>query len=89
MLKFKLSEMQSVSIVEMRLRNLRKLEENAIIVEKENDQTKNRNIKILNRWTKKEIIKQDLVEVKNLYKSFDDNFFTENSKNILNVIFVL
>ena len=32
---------------------------------------------------KKEIIKQDLVEVKNLYKSFDDNFFTENSKNIV------
>ena len=54
-----------------------------IIVEKENDQTKNTNIKILNRWTKKEIIKQDLVEVKNLYKSFDDNFFTENSKNIV------
>ena len=27
--------------------------------------------------------KQDLVEVKNLYKSFDDNFFTENSKNIV------
>ena len=49
-----------------------------IIVEKENQLIKNTNIKILNRWTKKEITKQDLVEVKNLYKSFDDNFFTEN-----------
>ena len=29
----------------------------------------------------KEIIKQDLVQVKGLSKSFDDNFFTENSKN--------
>ena len=54
-----------------------------IIVEKENQPTNNTNIKILNRWTKKEIIKQDLVEVKNLYKSFDDSFFTERSKNIV------
>ena len=54
-----------------------------IIVEKENQLIKNTNIKILNRWTKKEITKQDLVEVKNLYKSFDDNFFTEDSKNIV------
>ncbi len=49
-----------------------------VIVEKEN---KKNNIKILNRWTKKEISNQDLVQVKNLNKSFDDNFFTENSKN--------
>jgi len=41
----------------------------------------NTNIKILNRWTKKEIIDQELVKVKNLSKTFDDNFFTENSKN--------
>ena len=54
-----------------------------IIVEKENLLIKNTNIKILKRWTKKKITKQDLVEVKNLYKSFDDNFFTENSKNIV------
>ncbi|MBD1134575.1 ABC transporter ATP-binding protein [Pelagibacterales bacterium SAG-MED48] len=52
-----------------------------IIIEKENNDKKNNNLKILNRWTKKEIIKQDLVQVKNLSKSFDDNFFTENSKN--------
>ncbi|WP_440910814.1 dipeptide ABC transporter ATP-binding protein [Candidatus Pelagibacter sp.] len=51
-----------------------------IIVEKENKNKEN-NIKILNRWTKKEITNQDLVQVKNLNKSFDDNFFTENSKN--------
>ena len=51
-----------------------------IIIEKENKK-KNNNLKILNRWTKKEIVKQDLVQVKDLSKSFDDNFFTENSKN--------
>ena len=51
-----------------------------VIVEKENKNKEN-NIKILNRWTKKEITNQDLVQVKNLNKSFDDNFFTENSKN--------
>ena len=52
-----------------------------IIIEKENNDKKNNNLKILNRWTKKEIVKQDLVQVKDLSKSFDDNFFTENSKN--------
>ena len=51
-----------------------------VIVEKENKNKEN-NIKILNRWTKKEITNQDLVQVRNLNKSFDDNFFTENSKN--------
>ena len=51
-----------------------------VILEKENKNKEN-NIKILNRWTKKEIINQDLVQIKNLNKSFDDNFFTENSKN--------
>ena len=51
-----------------------------VIVEKVNKNKEN-NIKILNRWTKKEIINQDLVQIKNLNKSFDDNFFTENSKN--------
>ncbi len=54
-----------------------------IIIEKENKLNQETNIKILNRWTKKQITKQDLVEVKNLHKSFDDNFFTENSKNIV------
>ena len=51
------------------------------IIKKENKTQSETNIKILNRWTKKEIIDQDLVEVKNLSKTFDDNFFTESSKN--------
>ena len=52
-----------------------------IIIEKENKTEKETNLKILNRWTKKKLTEQDLVQVKNLSKSFDDNFFTENSKN--------
>ncbi|MDB3970320.1 ABC transporter ATP-binding protein [Candidatus Pelagibacter sp.] len=52
-----------------------------VIIEKENNIDNKNNLKILNRWTKKKIIKQDLVQVKNLSKSFDDNFFTESSKN--------
>ena len=52
-----------------------------IIIEKENKTEKENNLKILNRWTKKKLTEQDLVQVKNLSKSFDDNFFTENSKN--------
>ena len=51
------------------------------IIEKENKSENETNIKILNRWTKKEIIDQELVKVKNMSKTFDDNFFTENSKN--------
>jgi ATPase components of various ABC-type transport systems, contain duplicated ATPase len=52
-----------------------------IIIEKENKKQSETNIKILNRWTKKEIVNQDLVQVKNLSKTFDDSFFTESSKN--------
>ena len=52
-----------------------------VIIEKENKDSKENSIKILNRWTKKKIIKQNLVQVKNLSKSFNDDFFTENSKN--------
>jgi len=52
-----------------------------VIVEKENSDKKENNIKILNRWTKKEIIDQGLVQIKSLSKNFDDNFFTESSKN--------
>ena len=52
-----------------------------IIIEKENKTEKETNLKILNRWTKKKLIEQDLVQVKNLSKSFNDNFFSENSKN--------
>ena len=52
-----------------------------VIIEKENKDNKENNLKILNRWTKKEIIKQNLIQVKDLSKSFDDNFFTESIKN--------
>ena len=52
-----------------------------VIIEKENKKDKENNLRILNRWTKKEIIKQDLIQIKNISKSFDDNFFTESSKN--------
>ena len=52
-----------------------------VIIEKENKNDLKNNIKILNRWNKKEITNQNLIEVKNLSKSFDDNFFTENIKN--------
>ena len=52
-----------------------------VIIEKENNVDNKNNLKILNRWTKKKIIEQNLVQVKNLSKSFDDNFFTESSKN--------
>ena len=52
-----------------------------IIIEKENKKQSETNIKILNRWTKKEIINQDLVQVKHLSKTFNDSFFTESSKN--------
>ncbi len=37
-----------------------------VIVEKENNNKKENNIKILNRWSKKEIINQDLVQIKQL-----------------------
>ena len=52
-----------------------------VIIDEENKNNQNNNLKILNRWNKKEIIEQDLVTINNLSKSFDDNFFTESSKN--------
>ena len=52
-----------------------------VIIENENKDNKPNNIKILNRWQKREIKSQNLVQVKDLSKSFDDNLFTENSKN--------
>jgi len=57
-----------------------------VIIDKENQNNQNNqnnNLKILNRWNKKEIIHQDLVKIENLNKSFDDNFFTESSKNLV------
>jgi len=52
-----------------------------VIIENENKDNKQNNIKILSRWQKRENKSQNLVQVKNLSKSFDDNFFTESSKN--------
>ena len=52
-----------------------------VIIKKENNISKVNNLKILNRWEKKEINTQDLIKIKNLSKSFDDSFFTESSKN--------
>jgi len=56
------------------------------IIEKENKSQSETNIKILNRWTKKEIINQDLVQIKNLSKTFNDSFFTESSKNSITAV---
>jgi len=50
------------------------------IIEKKNNEGEV-NIKILNRWNKKKITSQDLVEIKNLKKTFQDGFFAETSKN--------
>ena len=52
-----------------------------VILNKEIESKNQNNLKILNRWKKREISGQNLVSVKNLFKTFDDNFFTENSKN--------
>jgi len=60
----------------------KKISRFVIIVNKNKDNKPN-NIKILNRWQKREITSHDLVQVENLSKSFDDNFFTENSKNFV------
>jgi len=51
------------------------------IIEKEKKSQTDTNIKILNRWVKKEISNKDLVQIKNLSKTFDDSFFIESSKN--------
>ncbi len=51
------------------------------IIEKENNNQENINLKILNRWNKREISKKDLVQIKNLSKTFNEGFFTEKSQN--------
>ncbi len=52
-----------------------------VIIEKENKDNNKNNLKILNRWSKQKISDRNLVEVQNLSKSFDDNFFTESIKD--------
>ena len=39
------------------------------------------NIKILGRWNKKKLTSQNLIEIKNLKKTFQEGMFTETSKN--------
>ena len=56
------------------------------IIEKENKIQSETNIKILNRWNKKQITSQDLIKIKNLHKNFSDGFFTEASKNSINAV---
>ncbi len=51
------------------------------IIEKENNDQENINLKILNRWNKRDILKKDLVQIKNLCKTFNEGFFTEKSQN--------
>ena len=51
------------------------------IIEKESNNQENINLKILNRWNKREILKKDLVQIKNLCKTFNEGFFTEKSQN--------
>ena len=56
------------------------------IIEKESNNQENINLKILNRWNKREILKKDLVQIKNLCKTFNEGFFTEKSQsNVLAV----
>ena len=45
------------------------------IVEKQDKEQAHTNIKILSRWDKKELVSRNLVEVKNVKKTFDDSFF--------------
>ena len=51
------------------------------IIEKTKNNQENINLKILNRWSKREILKKDLIQVKNLCKTFNEGFFTEKSQN--------
>ena len=51
------------------------------IIEKESNNQENINLKILNRWNKRQILKKDLVQIKNLCKTFNEGFFTEKSQN--------
>ena len=51
------------------------------IIDKENNNQENINLKILNRWNKREILKKNLFQIKNLCKTFNEGFFTEKSQN--------
>ena len=51
------------------------------IMEKKENNEKGTNIKILDRWNKKNLTSQNLIEIKNLKKTFQEGMFTEASKN--------
>ena len=51
------------------------------IMEKKENNEKGINIKILDRWNKKNLTFQNLIEIKNLKKTFQEGMFAEASKN--------
>jgi len=51
------------------------------IMKKKENNEKSTNIKILDRWNKKNLTSQNLIEIKNLKKTFQEGMFTEASKN--------
>jgi len=51
------------------------------IMEKKENSERGVNIKILDRWNKKKLTSQNLIEIKNLKKTFQEGMFTETSKN--------
>ena len=53
------------------------------IIEKKENSESSVNIKILDRWNKKKLTSQNLIEVKNVKKTFQEGMFTKTSKNIV------
>ena len=51
------------------------------IIEKDRNSERSINIKILDRWSKKKLTSQNLIEIKNLKKTFHEGMFTESSIN--------
>ena len=51
------------------------------ITEKKKNSDTGINIKILDRWNKKKLSSHNLIEIKNLKKTFQEGMFTETSKN--------
>ena len=52
-------------------------------MEKKENSERRTNIKILDRWNKKNLTSQNLIEVKNLKKTFQEGMFNEASKNTI------
>ncbi|MDA7750132.1 ABC transporter ATP-binding protein [Candidatus Pelagibacter sp.] len=51
------------------------------IMKKKENSEGNVNVKILDRWNKKDLISRNLIEIKNIKKTFQEGMFTETSKN--------